>query len=146
VDLNPGPGTTLAYASDYDLLELFVEFGTELGSLPVAVFGDWVRNSVAVTGEDTGWLLGGIVNKAKDPRSWQFEYDYREIELDAVVGQFNSSDFIGGGTGGKGHRFAFTYMLAKNVASSLTYYRNEFDGRENDVDYDRLQADIALKF
>ena len=104
------------YAIDYDLFELFAEFGTEIAKLPVAVFGDYVQNTVA-DDEDTGWLVGGTVNKAKDPGSWQFEYDYRDIELDAVVGQFSDSDFIGGGTGGKGHRFAFGYMLAKNVAT-----------------------------
>jgi hypothetical protein len=96
--------------------------------------------------EDTGWLIGGQVNKAKDPGSWQFEYDYRDVELDAVVGQFNSSDFLGGGTGGQGHRFAFTYMVAKNVATALTYYADEYDGRKDNADYDRLQADIAIKF
>jgi len=37
-------------------------------------------------------------------------------------------------------------VLAKNVALALTYLDNEFDGRRDDVDYDRLQADIALKF
>jgi hypothetical protein len=135
------------FASDFDLLELFVEFGTEVGGLPVAVFGDWVQNTAAVDSrEDTGWLIGGILNKAKDPGSWQFEYDYRDIERNAVVGQFNSSDFLGGGTGGKGHRFAFSYMLTKNVAPALTYFRNQYDGRKNDADYDRLQADILVKF
>ncbi len=151
-DNNPGEffGNTNVggvYAGDYDLFELFIEFGTQFQGLPVAVFGDWVRNSVAAaSGEDTGWLVGVQVNKAKDPGSWQFEWDYRDIELDAVVGQFNDSDFIGGGTGGQGHRFAFGYMLAKNVASTLTYYRDKFDGRNDDVDYDRLQADITVKF
>jgi hypothetical protein len=135
------------FASDYDLFELFVEFGTQVGGMPVAVFGDWVRNTVAANSdEDTGWLVGATLNRAKDPGSWQFEYDYRDLELDAVVGQFSNSDFIGGGTGGKGHRFALAYVLAKNVALALTYLDNEFDGRRDDVDYDRLQADIALKF
>jgi len=135
------------FTSDYDLLELFAEFGTELAGLPVAAFGDWVHNSVAVDeSEDTGWLVGAIVNKVKKPGSWQFEYDYRDIELDAVVAQFNSSDFIGGGTGGKGHRFSFTYQLVNNVAMALTWYDNQFQGRNDDVDYDRVQADLLVKF
>jgi len=129
------------------LLEAFLEFGTELAGLPVVAFGDWVWNTVAVdSGEDTGWLVGAVVNKAKAPGSWEFGYNYRDIELDAVVGQFNDSDFIGGGTGGKGHRFWFGYALAKNVVTTVTYLDNEFDGRNDAVDYDRLQADIAVKF
>jgi len=134
------------FANDYDLFELFAEFGTVIGKLPVAVYGDWVKNTVASTNEDTGWLIGGSLNKMKDPGSWQFDYDYREIEADAVVGQFNDSDFVGGGTAGKGYRFSFTYQLFKNVAPAVTYYLSEYDGRNDDADYSRLQADILVKF
>ncbi len=133
------------YALDYDLLELFAEFGTEFAKLPVAVFGQYVQNTAA-DDEDTGWLVGCQINKAKDPGTWQFEYDYRDLELDAVVGQFTASDFVGGGTGGQGHRFAFTYMVAKNVAAGLTYFADEYDGRKDDADYSRFQADLGIKF
>jgi hypothetical protein len=140
-----GPGNV--FASDYDELELFAEFGTQVGPLPVAVFADYVVNTEAVADdEDTAWLLGAIINRAKDPGSWQFEYDYRQSKADAVVGQFSDSDFIGGGTGGKGHRFSFTYVLTRNVAPSLTYFADQYWGRNGNEDYRRLQADIALKF
>ena len=134
------------FASDYDLFDLFAEFGTVVGKLPVAVFGDWVKNTVASTDRDTGWLIGASLNKIKDPGSWQFDYDYREIDADAVVGQFNDSDFVGGGTDGKGHRFSFTYQLTKNVASALTYFAAEYWGRKDNDNYDRVQADIMVKF
>ncbi len=134
------------YTSKYDLFELFAEFGTEIGKMPVTVFGDYVVNTAAVSDKDTGWLLGATLNKAKDPGSWQFEYDYRDIQADAVVGQFNDSDFVGGGTGGRGHRFGFSYVLAKNVVPALNYYLAEYEGRNNNADYGRLQADIVLKF
>jgi len=141
---NTNVGTV--YALDYDLFEVFAEFGTVLAELPVAVFADYVQNTAA-DDEDTGWLVGVVVNKAKDPGSWQFEWDYRELERDAVVGQFSGSDFVGGGTGGEGHRFALGYVLAKNVTTNVTYYANEFDrpGIEGEK-YDRVQIDLALKF
>ncbi len=139
-------GDPNSFASDFDLLEVFVEFGTQIGTMPVAAWGDWVQNTVATSSEDTGWLIGGQINKAKDPGTWAFAYDYRDLELDAVVGQFTSSDFIGGGTGGQGHRFSFTYALAKNTQATFTYYDNEYDGRKDDADYDRLQADLKVKF
>lgn len=139
-------GDPCSYGSDFDLLEVFAEFGTQVGGRPVALWADWVKNTVAATSEDTGWLVGGSINKVKDPGSWQFSYDYRDIELDAVVGQFNSSDFIGGGTGGKGHRFGFAYGLARNTQAALTYYITEYSGRKSNKDYDRLQADLAVKF
>jgi len=139
-------GDPNAFGSDFDLLEVFVEFGTELGGMPVALWGDWVKNTAATTSEDTGWLVGGRINKAKDPGTWECSYDYREVELDAVVGQFNDSDFIGGGTGGQGHRFGFAYAVAKNTTTALTYFLNEYDGRKSDEDYDRLQVDVRMKF
>lgn len=148
VDSNPDPNVTdYVFASNYNLLELFAEFGAEVAKLPVAVFGDWVMNTAAINdNQDTGWLVGGQVNKAKDPGSWQFGYDYREVELDAVVGQFTCSDFLSGGTGGKGHRFSFTYVVAKNVSAALTYWDGKYDGRNSDADVNRLQADFMLKF
>jgi len=139
-------GDPNAFGSDFDLFEVFFEYGAELGGIPVSVWGDWAKNTVAVSDEDTGWLIGGRINKAKDPGTWEFSYDYREIELDAVVGQFNDSDFIGGGTGGVGHRFGFAYAVAKNTTAALTCFLNEYDGRKSDEDYDRLQVDVKLKF
>ncbi len=134
------------YASKYDLFELFAEFGTQIGKLPVAVFGDYVVNTAAVRNKDTGWLVGATLNKAKDPGSWQFEYDYRDIQADAVVGQFNDSDFVGGGTGGRGHRFGFSYVLSKNVVPAVNYYLAQYAGHNSNADYNRLQADLVLRF
>jgi hypothetical protein len=91
-------------------------------------------------------MVGASINKAKDPGSWQLDYDYREVQADAVVGQFTDSDFTGGGTGGRGHRFGFSYVLTKNVVPGLGYYINRYDGRNDNADYKRLQADVVVKF
>ena len=133
-----------AFVNDYDILELFSEYGFKVGEMPVAVFGDYVTNTVATTSEDTGWLIGCKFNKAKDPGSWELSYDYRDLEADAVVGALSDSDFIGGGTDGKGHRFGFKYQIAKNLQGGLAYFLNEFGS--NNTDYNRLQADLMLKF
>jgi hypothetical protein len=113
---------------------------------PVSVFADWVNNVDAVTNQDTGWLVGFTFNKASAPGSWQFGYDYRDLQADAVVGAFTDSDFIGGGTGGQGHRFTFAYQIAKNVQAAATYLHDTIDQPGDDLDYSRFQADLALKF
>jgi len=130
-----------------NLFELFAELAGKVGALPVSIFGSWVRNTGTESGfnDDTGWLVGGRVNKAKAPGSWQFAYDYRELGADAVVGQFSNSDFIGGGTDGKGHRLAFVYQLFENVQAAATYLTNTVERSSTDVDYDRLQLDLMLK-
>jgi len=132
------------YTSDYDLAELFGEYGFNMGETPAAAFANYVQNTVASGGEDTGWLIGGKLGKAKKPGSWELSYDYRDLEADAVVGAFNESDFIGGGTNGKGHRFGGIYQLAKNVQAALTYYMDKKGSDEHD--YNRLQADLMFKF
>ena len=135
------------YTSEYHLFELFGEVGTVIGKTPLAVFGDYVVNTAAVdSSKDTGWLAGLVVNKLSDPGSWQLEYDYRDIQADALVGQFNDSDFVGGGTGGRGHRFGLSYLLTRNVVPALTYYFAQYEGRNDNADYDRLQADLLVKF
>jgi len=135
------------YASDYDIVEAFGEYGFKCSAMPMAVFGSWVRNIVASTSKDTGWLLGARFNKAKDPGSWEFGYDYRELEADAIVGGFSESEFLDGATDGRGHKLGFIYQWAKNLQSALTYYHLEnTGGSPRDLDYRRLVADLLLKF
>jgi hypothetical protein len=142
---NTATGNT--FDSDYDLVEGFAEYGFQWGGMPLAVFGNYVQNTVASTGEDEGWLIGLKLNKAKEPGSWDFRYNYRELEADAVLGAFADSDFIGGGTDGKGHEFGLNYQLTKNIQAGLSYFINERDrGSGNDDNYRRLQADLIFKF
>jgi len=134
------------YKDDYDIFELFGEYGFNYSSLPVSVFGSWVRNVAATTSEDTGWLIGGKLNKAVEPGSWEFSYDYRELDADAVVGGFNESDFVESRTNVRGHKFGFKYQLAKNVQSNLTYLHCTNTAGSRDLDFRRFLADLVLKF
>jgi hypothetical protein len=132
------------YVNDYDIAELFGEYGFVVGQMPVAVFGTYVENTAARTSADTGWLIGCKLNKAKEPGSWELRYNYRELEKDAVLGVFTDSDFIGGGTDGDGHEFGINYQLAKNLQAGMTYFLD--DRGANDDDYRRLQFDLQWKF
>jgi hypothetical protein len=132
------------YKYGYDIVEGFAEYGAKIADYPVAVYGDFAHNTAAPSGKSNGWLIGTTFNKAKDPGSWQIGYNYRDIESDAVVGQFNDSDFNGGGTNARGHWFNFTYQLAKNFTGALTYFLDE--NKTTDDKYRRLQADLVFKF
>ncbi len=132
------------YTNDYDIAEVFGEYGFKLGQTPASAFASYVKNTPASASQDTGWLVGGKLGKCKDPGSWEFSYDYRDLEADAVLGAFSDSDFIGGGTNGKGHRLGYTYQLAKNLQGALTYFLDK-KGNDNHG-YDRLQADLVFKF
>lgn len=135
------------YASDYDIFEAFGEYGFKYGSMPLALFGSWVRNVAASTDEDTAWLIGGRLNKAKDPGSWELIYNYRDTQADAVVGGLIESDFVSSQTDSRGHRFIFKYQILKAVQTAVTYYHAEDAGSSTgNLDYRRLLADLIFKF
>jgi hypothetical protein len=132
------------YTMDYDVFECFGEYGTTVGSLPVSVYGNYAKNTSAKTSQDTGWLIGATLNKAKDPGSWELGYNYRDVEKDAVLGLLTDSDFVGGGTNGKGHTFSGKYQWTRNIQTALTYIASERGDSKSD--YRRLMADIIFKF
>jgi hypothetical protein len=129
----------------FDVIEGFAEYGFKVADFPVSVFGDYAHNTSAPNDKSNAWLIGTIFNKAKDPGTWQIGYNYRDIDSDAVVGQFNDSDFDGGGTNARGHWFNFTYQLAKNFQTGLTYFLDEKKNDDKDK-YRRIQADLVFKF
>ncbi len=134
------------YAFDYNLLEGFAQYDTKLGKMPWSVYGNYVVNTASGVQEDTGWLIGTTLNKAKEPGSWHFGYTYRDVEADAVFGAFNDSDFgRDGGTNVRGHTFNYTYALAKNTFVGATYFHDENLNYEKS-DNKRLQIDLKVKF
>ncbi|MHC4146544.1 MAG: putative porin [Planctomycetota bacterium] len=142
---NTNTGAGGVYSRDYDILEVFGEYGFEYAGRPLAVFANLVQNT-AVGTKDTGWLIGGKLNKAKAPGSWQLSYDYRDLEADAVVGGFTESDFLSSRTESRGHKFAFQYQLAKNLRAGLVYYHLQDISGTRDLDYRRLQTSLIFKF
>jgi hypothetical protein len=140
-------GNTLAddqFITDYNELELFGDVTFKGAGLPISLFFDYVINTVA-DDNDTGYLVGFKVNKAKKPGSWDFRYNYREIEADAVFGALSDSDFRGGGTDGKGHELNFGYQLAKGWKLAASYFINQKD-LEKKYDFDRIMVDLKFKF
>jgi len=136
------PGGTV-YNYDYDIAEGFVEYGFSCNEMPVTLFGNYVENTAAPQ-NNNAYALGFVLNKAKKPKSWQFGYYYRDVELDAVVGGLNDSDFIDGGTDGRGHVFGYKYQWTKNIQTALTYFDNDKGTRRDD--FKRLQLDLIFKF
>lgn len=135
------------YDEEFELVEVFGELGTKVGDMPVSVFYDYVVNTADSTGsEDDGYLVGCKLNKAKKPGTWEFKYNYREIDPDATLGVVTDSDFNGGGTNGKGHEFGFKYALAKNLFAGISYFLTEDKITTADDDYRRLQIDLMYKF
>ena len=143
------PAADALYLYDYELCELFGEYGTQFGETPVSFYGDYVVNTASSVDEDTGWLIGTKLGKAKKRGSWECGYEYRDSEKDSVVGIFTDSDFVDGGAEGKGHKFSAGYALAKNTKLGFTYFLSERDAGSDDKrddKYQRMQLDLSIKF
>jgi hypothetical protein len=140
-------GTTSDFDEQFNIVELFGELGTTInGQMPISFYGVFANNTGTNSGHDDAWMIGTIVNKAKAPGSWEFGYNYRDVQANSATA-LNDSDFIDGGTGGKGHEFKAKYQILKNVQGALTYIIAERDrSAGDDLNYDRLMADIILKF
>ncbi len=144
---NSNTGTDGVYTSDYNILEAFGELAFKIGDTPASVYGSYVNNVGAINNsEDSGFLVGAKYNKAKKPGTWEVGYNYRNIEADAVVGGLNDSDFVDGGTNGKGHKFGYKYQLSKNMQGAITFFTNEKNANTTEDNYQRLQADLIFKF
>ena len=133
-----------SYTMNYNVVEGFAEYGFKAFDLPSTVYGSYIKNTDAATSKDSAWVVGTTFNNAKDPGTWQLGYNYRVVQNDATLGTFTDSDFIGGGTNGKGHELSGKYQLTKNVQLGLTYIIAQRGA--NDDDYRRLMADIIFKF
>lgn len=140
-----GEVVSRAYACDFANVEGFGEVGFDL-TIPVKVYGNYVVNTEA-DDEDTGFLAGVTLGKAKAPGSFEVGYNYRDLEKDCVVGAFTDSDSFGGGTDGEGHKVQAKYQVTKNWQAAVTYFKNEKGvSSGKGKDYDRLQVDLAAKF
>jgi len=134
------------YLFDYDLVESFIELGFKFHGIPISLFSNYVMNTASGVRNDKGWLAGLAVGKCKAPNSGAFRYNYRDLEADAVLGAFADSDFIGGGTDGRGHEIGFDYQMAEHVKAGVSYFYSKRGISSGGRDYQRLQLDFVFKF
>ncbi|MGY2376263.1 putative porin [Pseudomonas sp. SDO524_S393] len=131
--------------NQFRLYEGFAQ--ADIGGLavPLAFYGQYVKNNDAVTDQDTAWLLGA---KSK-VFGFNLDYNYRDIQRNAVVGAFTDSDFANGTTGSRGHKFKVSYDIDKNFALGATYFltKADFSSRtQRDANTNTLQLDAEAKF
>lgn len=134
------------YLYDYHDVELFAELRLEVAGIPTMLFVDYVHNLDA-DDFDTGYAIGGNMTFNNNNHPWKLGYTYQDLEADATLALFSDSDFIGGGTDGKGHIIRGNYSLTKAIALGGTLFVNERGGNAGESeDYNRLMLDIAFKY
>ena len=131
--------------NQFRLYEGFAQANIGGLAVPLAFYGQYVKNNDAVTDQDTAWLIGA---KSK-VFGLNLDYNYRDIQRNAVVGAFTDSDFANGTTGSRGHKMKVSYDIDKNFALGATYFLTKADyasRTQRDANTNTLQLDAEAKF
>lgn len=142
-----GETTHKAWAAGFTPVVAFAQLGAKVFGLPVSLHAQALTNPDA-DDNDQGHMAGVSLGQARQPRSFEVGYSYAKLEQDATLGMFTDSDRWGGGTDGKGHKFAAKYQIAKGLQAGITYFLNDrkIADAAKTTDYDRLQIDLAASF
>jgi len=102
------------YASDFHVADLLVRLRFPLGSVPVAVSLDGVRNFAAAEGRRNAFDGSVTAGALGTPGQFRASYGYQYIQRDAMVGAYNSDDWWYH-TWYEGHRVAVAWTFLPNV-------------------------------
>ncbi len=138
-------GANNVYADQYRLLNLTGEINAEIEDIPVKLFGDYVNNVRNTVGGDDGFLLGAIVGRSAKLGDLRMAYNYREIQSDAIVGEFGSAEF-GQGANTRGHLVDLGITLTKNCVGGIVGKFGDRDVNGKDADYYLVAGYFVAKF
>ena len=138
VNMDSQTGENNTAGIDFNIVQGFAELSLSQTSLPLTLFIDYAQNS-EVDEEDVAWM-SGVSTKSGD---WSYAYNYRDVGIDSIYGNWSDSDFHGGGTGGSGHKFKVKYAMDKNLSAGATYFVTE---KEDGTEVNTLQLDLVSKF
>jgi len=140
-------------ANTFKVVEVYNEIGFTPFGLPIRPYYD-VATNVGAEGpfadNNLAWALGTKIGGILKKGDWELSYAYKYIEPDAVVGNFNDSDFgASGHAGHHGNVFKAAYALMDNVSLNFAAYfvNNLTTGTAgvNDESQQRFQTDLVWK-
>ena len=132
------------YAFDYNLIDINLQFKYQMDKVEAMVLGNYIQN-MDPDSDHTAWLAG-VALKGTGLFEWDLGYNYRVLESDAVIGAFADSDFGGGGTNAEGHKLWAGVSPVLNTRLGVTWFVNQRDPDGSDLHYERLMADLEVKF
>ncbi len=125
------------YSNGYSIVDLGLQI--DFYNLDLSVYANGIKN-VEISENSKAFLAGFSYGK-----KIKFNYNYRKVEADAVLGVFTDSDFKGGGSDGIGHEFGLSYKITKNQRFTITHFYNE-TAVDNGADFHRTFLDYGIKF
>jgi hypothetical protein len=87
-------GRVVGFASGFNLVDAIAQLtlSTSRADYPITALGEYVVNTRAADGEDSGLWLAAQIGKAAKPKTFAAGYTFARVERDAVVSAFNFSD------------------------------------------------------
>lgn len=136
------------YLQDYAIAEAFGEvqlrdaWGQPLKLATILAY------NTAASSHNFGYDLSAELGEIKGNFDWKIAYSYRDIQKDAVFGAHNDSDFIAGGTDGRGHVILPKMQINKNmdIAGHFQFSKLYVDSETTDANYRRMHLDVIFKF
>lgn len=132
--------TTLEYATEYTVVEGFVQASIDVG-VPLTLGAQYMVNTDADE-NDVGYLGMAAV---KLPAGFSVGYQYRYLEKDSTLGVFAESTDFGNGTDVEGHIPYVSYDIGKNFNIKTQYAMGD-KGLDNGKTIDTFKIDLACKF
>ncbi len=132
----------LAY--DFKVAEVIGDCKFKVAGFPLRLWGDYLVNTAEDVPDDrdTAWGTGIDFGSDKKQGEWKFEYMYKHIESDSVLGLFSDGDFYG--TNREGHKWRVTYRLLKQTRLQVSFF--DTDSIEGENHENRLQISTIYNF
>lgn len=143
-------GRVIGYQSGFNLVDVIAQVTIDTGraQYPVVALADFVVNTEAPTGGNTGLWVVGSYGRAAAARSFAATYTFARVERDAVVSAYNFSD-MGPATNVVMNMATFSYMprsrLNLDVIAILTRLIEVPVGNTNAL-LKRIQVDARVSF
>ncbi len=133
--------------TQFQLYEGFGQLDVTGLPVPLTVYGQYVKNPNAngpESDDDMGWLAGAKTTFMK----FGLNYNYRNLQRNAVVGAFTDSDFANGFTSSRGSKFQVTYPISKSFLFSTTYFMADSNAASTQPqsNVDTWQIDFVASF
>ena len=136
------------YENNYHILEVSAEenFSNFLGK-PFKLGTTFAYNT-AVKNHNFAYDISLKIGSTKKNYDWQIGYTYRNLERDSVFSAHNDSDFIAGGSDGKGHIITTKMKISKHmdIAGHFQWSKKFIDSDKSEADYHRIMLDMIVKF
>ena len=151
VNIGTVAAPVLALANDFRVINLAGDFSYTMFGQPMTVWVDLAQNQDP-DDLDEAFSGGFTVGRASSPGSWEFGVGFYSVEKDSIFGQLFDSDFGSGVTDTEGMVIRAGFAPMRNWTLNFTYFMNDRNidvvngAGQKDVNYDRGQVDVNLKF